>query len=748
MGVVFIQQNIDMKKFLWVIGGVLMLWGIPLSGQQSVAPEIPESAVRMTKVSGQVVDENTGDGIPLATISVTGLGWGTVCDMKGYFKVEVPVNQPAELTVRSVGYETKTLVLESDVTGNLVVRLKKSLLNLDEVTVTGTRTEKTVAETPVMTRIVPSEVLQRNDFESMIDVLEYNIPGLRFNTDPRGNNIQVQGLENSYILILVDGERLSTTPGGPIDFDRLTTANIKKIEVLKGAASALYGSSAMGMVINIITDIPKRPLEGWAKVRYGKYNDLQLDAGVGMKYKGFYAQTLFNRTSSDGYDLTPETPESFTENPSHHMTIEEKLGWNNQYSRITVKGSLYWGEVENPWESTAPTHYRSLTKTLQVNAEHAFNDRYKLHGTYAGDFYTRKTVYDFLYLPDSTNAWSHEQTVRLVDEFKPWDNLVIVKGFEWNGTKNYNKMQYGKEKTIRDMDDANLFAQADWMITDRLEVIGGFRYTHNSEFGSAFTPKINLMYSPGNFKIRAGYSRGFKTPGLTELYSDFNMGSVSHNIGNPDLKAEHSDYFSVSGEYTWQGRLMLTAELYQNTVDNKINSYNVDIEDPKPGELGTELRYENVKGVRIRGAEATATYYPVSALLLRTSYAFCDALNKETGLQLSGNSKHAMNWSASLHGKLLKHEGAVTLSGRWDSKRISKSRRTETDDSGQEVEVITTRTKPGYTMWKLTAQYTPWTWKYMRLSVTGGVDNLFDFVDTSIIYDPGRRFFGSLILRF
>ena len=748
MGVVFIQQNIDMKKFLWVIGGVLMLWGIPLSGQQSVAPEIPESAVRMTKVSGQVVDENTGDGIPLATISVTGLGWGTVCDMKGYFKVEVPVNQPAELTVRSVGYETKTLVLESDVTGNLVVRLKKSLLNLDEVTVTGTRTEKTVAETPVMTRIVPSEVLQRNDFESMIDVLEYNIPGLRFNTDPRGNNIQVQGLENSYILILVDGERLSTTPGGPIDFDRLTTANIKKIEVLKGAASALYGSSAMGMVINIITDIPKRPLEGWAKVRYGKYNDLQLDAGVGMKYKGFYAQTLFNRTSSDGYDLTPETPESFTENPSHHMTIEEKLGWNNQYSRITVKGSLYWGEVENPWESTAPTHYRSLTKTLQVNAEHAFNDRYKLYGTYAGDFYTRKTVYDFLYLPDSTNAWSHEQTVRLVDEFKPWDNLVIVKGFEWNGTKNYNKMQYGKEKTIRDMDDANLFAQADWMITDRLEVIGGFRYTHNSEFGSAFTPKINLMYSPGNFKIRAGYSRGFKTPGLTELYSDFNMGSVSHNIGNPDLKAEHSDYFSVSGEYTWQGRLMLTAELYQNTVDNKINSYNVDIADPKRGELGTELRYENVKGVRIRGAEATATYYPVSALLLRTSYAFCDALNKETGLQLSGNSKHAMNWSASLHGKLLKHEGAVTLSGRWDSKRISKSRRTETDDSGQEVEVITTRTKPGYTMWKLTAQYTPWTWKYMRLSVTGGVDNLFDFVDTSIIYDPGRRFFGSLILRF
>ena len=161
-------------------------------------------------------------------------------------------------------------------------------------------------------------------------------------------------------------------------------------------------------------------------------------------------------------------------------------------------------------------------------------------------------------------------------------------------------MHYDKENTIRKMEAANLFAQADWMITDRLEVIGGFRYTHNSEFGSAFTPKINLMYSPGNFKIRAGYSRGFKTPGLTELYSDFNMGSVSHNIGNPDLKAEHSDYFSVSGEYTWQGRLMLTAELYQNTVDNKINSYNVDIEDPKTEKLRKELRKKIDKKLKIR----------------------------------------------------------------------------------------------------------------------------------------------------
>ena len=148
--------------------------------------------------------------------------------------------------------------------------------------ITGTRTEKVISEAPVMTRVVSAEELQRNDYESMMDVLEYNIPGLRFNVDPRGNNIQIQGLENSYILILVDGERLSQTPGGPIDFDRLSTSNIKRIEILKGAASALYGSSAMGMVVNIRKVHPKCSLDGWGKARYFKFNDLEWVVGLGL----------------------------------------------------------------------------------------------------------------------------------------------------------------------------------------------------------------------------------------------------------------------------------------------------------------------------------------------------------------------------------------------------------------------------------------------------------------------------------
>lgn len=287
--------------------------------------------------------------------------------------------------------------------------------------------------------------------------------------------------------------------------------------------------------------------------------------------------------------LRPETPQSYTMNPSHDMNIEEKVGWNNERTKVVASASFYWNEVENPPKGESPTHYRSLNKTFRASLEHAFGEKNKLYAVYYGDFYTRKTVYDLIDLADSTNATSHEQTARLTDIYSPLKNVEIVGGIEWNWTRNYNKMQYGKEQTVRKVNDANVFVQVDWQILPELDLVGGFRYTHHSVFGDAYTPKVNLMYAPGSFKFRAGYSRGFKAPGLTELYSDFDMGSVSHNVGNPDLKPEYSNYLSVSAEYTYNGRLNASVEGYQNTIKDKINSFVIDVEDPEPGQLGAEM---------------------------------------------------------------------------------------------------------------------------------------------------------------
>lgn len=712
-------------------------------------PEKEQVQTGICVLTGKIIDSETGEGIPMATINVPGTLIGTACDADGRFRLELIEGKSYNLLVRSTGYMEQTIRINaSGAQKQMDIRMNAGIFDLNEVVVTGTRTEKTISNTPVLTRLIPAAQLQRNDFENIMDALEFTIPGLQFNSDPRGDNIRIQGLENKYVLILVDGERLSNTPGGPIDFERLSTSNIKQIEVIKGAASALYGSSAIGMIVNIITKTPERPAEGWVKARYSRFNELLLDGSFGTAYKNITSQTLFNRNSSDGYDLTPETPEAFTKQPSTNMTFEEKLGWTHKQTKISASGTFYLNDVKNPPLSSKNTHYKSLNKTFRATLEQALGDYNQLKLVYYGDFYIRKTVFEKLD-SISKNASSNVQTLRLTDIYTPLNNLQMVFGGEFNWNKDYNDMQYGTEIQTRKVHDINGFIQADWQILPLLDLIGGFRYTHHSAFGDAYTPKVNLMFNPGNWKFRGGYSKGFKAPDATELYSDFMMGSVSHNIGNPDLKAEKSNYFSFSAEYTHQN-LNVSAEIYQNSIKNKIQSSYVNVTDEN-GITSTELRYSNVDDARIRGAEVAFDYYPIRQIYLHGSYAYTDAQDMNTGLQLKGNTRHAISCNASYRFNVFKKEASVSIAGHWSSKKINdKEEVTRDEATGELIQTITTNPQPAYSLWKLTAQYTPWKLRHMVLVTTAGVQNIFNYKDPvhNTTYDPGIRVFGSILFKF
>lgn len=699
---------------------------------------------------GQVIDYRSKKPVPYATLLVKGeRELVTVCDESGYYALEFTRSGTYSIVVNALGYlkhEFSTVINKDS--KKVDISLRQSLNNLDEVVVTGTRTEKTLANTPVLTQLISSSQLIQNDFENVTEALEYNIPGLQFNSDPRGNNIRIQGLENKYILILVDGERLSATPGGPIDFDRLSMSNVKQIEVIKGASSALYGSSAIGMIVNIITKNPNRKLEGWGKVRYSKYSDLIVDASVGTAYKGLSAQTLFYRSSQDGYDLTKENPESFTKDPSKNMNIEQKLGWNNETTKITASGSYYFTEVTNPPLSSKDTHYRSNNRTWRAAINQKIGSYNIVKASYYGDFYTRRKVFE-VYDQMRRNATSNIQTIRLINEYTPIRNIQAILGGEYNWNRDFNEMQYGKDAKVKRMNDKNAFGQLDWQITPLLNVIGGFRYTHHSVFGSAYSPKLNLMFSPGNWRIRGGYSKGFKTPDPTELYSDFMMGSVSHNIGNPDLKAEKSNYYYLSAEY--QHRFFnASIDLYQNDIDNKIHSFNVIVQDPN-GVESTELRYDNVDEARIRGVGLSLDIYPIRQLLFHANYSYTDAEDLKTHLQLSGNTKHSMSCNITYKEKVFNKELSVALAGRWSSKKINEYEKSvENPITGDIIKTTTKRSQSAYSLWKLTVMYTPWKWNHMEVNLSGGIQNIFNYTDPIkyTTYDPGRKYFGSLTYRF
>lgn len=618
---------------------------------------------------------------------------------------------------------------------------------LDEFVVTATRTPKTLSSAPILTRLIGEAEIRSAGFENVTEVLEYHLPGISFKKDGRGINLQIQGLDNDYILILIDGERLSATAGGNIDQNRIALTNIRQIEIVKGAASVLYGSNAIGMVINIITKEPQRTLEGSAFVQYGRFQNTLIELGLGGKWGNWSALTSLYFNSSKGYNLNPSNLQVYTINPFRNTSINQKLWWKKGDTKFTGGFSYYQNDIYNPPLSIIEERYKSNYLTFSLKAEQEVQD-HRLSLSYHTDLYRRHTVVG-KEVKRRPNTESDRHTIRLMDHLVPIEELDVVMGSELNFNRDYSDFRFGQDTPARKVHDINLFAQGDWKFLQHFDLTGGVRYTHHSVFGNAFTPKINLMYSPGALRLRMGYSRGFKAPDATELFSDFMMGTVSHNIGNPDLKAERSQYGYLSVEYRKNG-FAISAEAYQNHIREKIQSNFVQITNPD-GTKKTELRYSNIGNVQIRGIQISTDFYPLPFLMLRANYAYTDAINLENGMQLKGNAKHAINGSVGVKGNIVGMKSALTLAGRWTSEKSNDlEQRTINKLTGEEEVIVLHNTLRPYSIWRITGQITPFERGNMSLTLSLGIQNIFDFTDPEYYttFDPGRRLLGTIIFNF
>ena len=181
-------------------------------------------------------------------------------------------------------------------------------MNLDRVVVTGTRSPRHIKETPVLTHVISSEDVDNSSYSNVKDILEIAMPNVQMVASNHGDErIKFQGLDNKYMTFLVDGDRVSGEFAGNIDFSMFNLNNIKKIEIVEGAMSVLYGSSAIGGVINIITKKSSSPF--WFDFSILR-DDPMLDsksAEFGFNKNNFSYSINLSNQISDGYDLTPQS---------------------------------------------------------------------------------------------------------------------------------------------------------------------------------------------------------------------------------------------------------------------------------------------------------------------------------------------------------------------------------------------------------------------------------------------------------
>ena len=293
------------------------------------------------------VTTTDGEALPYAYVRVEGKNYATQADKDGYYSLQLPDGH-YEIKANLLGYQPISKQVHATADTKLDFSLTEDMINLQTVTVTGTRTPKLLENTPVVTQIITADDIAKIDATNIKDVLLTELPGLEFTLSMNQQvSLNMQGLGGMAILFLVDGERMAGETLDNIDFQRISTDNIERIEIVKGAASALYGSNSVGAVINIIT---KKASEPWSlnlNTHFGsKYNEQRHGGALGLRSGKWNSLTNVQTDGTHSYTLNGKTDgDQMTVYGTRQWNFKEKLTYQiADHTSLTGRAGYYFHE--------------------------------------------------------------------------------------------------------------------------------------------------------------------------------------------------------------------------------------------------------------------------------------------------------------------------------------------------------------------------------------------------------------------
>ena len=261
------------------------------------------SGFAQISLTGKVVDAETNEPIQGAYIRLKETNIGCTTNDKGEFSlVGVPDGKYA-MRISRMDYASETLSVNKSMQ-NILVRLNESTVNLDQVVVTGTGTHHKLKDSPVPVQVISQKEIQQVNASGVEDVLLKLVPSISFQSTSMSNNIYMNGLSGKYVLVLINGRKVAGDVSGNVDFSRVNIANVKRIEILNGAASALYGSDAIAGVINIIMDESRDELNIMSNSRISSHGRFTQSVNADVNVNRFSSHTSYQRQQSDGWKLS------------------------------------------------------------------------------------------------------------------------------------------------------------------------------------------------------------------------------------------------------------------------------------------------------------------------------------------------------------------------------------------------------------------------------------------------------------
>ncbi len=646
-------------------------------------------------------------------------------------------------------------------------------ISLPEVVVTGTGTEHYLKEAPVQTEVISSKALEQYAGHSLEEILEGLSSSLSFSPGDMGSNIRLNGLKNDYILILIDGRRMNGDIGGQNDLGSINPAAIERIEIVKGAASALYGSDAIAGVINIIMKKNRDKVSVTNTTRIANYDEVLQSDAIGFDNGRLNSTTTGSVRHTCGWKNTSEEwyhheiqqgSVTKTVNRSTNFTVAEKLLYRAG-RRLTLSADLsfyqkWTNRPVGPWK-----YY--LYDFFYRNQDYAGAARYKLAGRnyLTADVSYGRYEYYYDYTGMETTDYFDDRGKRITrypgerilqTSQRRWmgqakgvfyfgDAHILSGGIEFQHDRLVSPYRLiGNEAWVYTL---SAYAQEEWTPTEHWNITAGLRLVQHRAFGRKLTPKVSAKYSVGDFNFRATYSAGFKAPTNKELYYSYVtviMGPLKAYYGNENLRPQTSDYYSLGAEYnTSRWQVNLTG--YYNAIRHMIALTVVPTSaEDKLLEVEETMKYANLSKARSFGADLNVTYKLSRAFSLSGGYSYSDAKAQYTDdpddpdymryLPVNATSYHAATWKLGWSHR----DVGASLFGRYQSTRYYI-----TDGNG----------KP-YQLWRLNVRSVVFKTSRWNVLANAGIDNIFDYVDRTPFgknrgtTSAGRTFYLSLQVKF
>jgi len=648
---------------------------------------------------------------------------------------------------------------------------------LNPVVVTGSGHHQRLKSTATPVHVLSSQEIKEQGITTFDGALTRMMPQVSMAPNSMGTFLRLNGLGNKYILILINGQKLTGDISNNVDLNRINMARVKRIEVLDGAASSLYGSDAIAGVINIITDQPTRDLVSvTSDTRVSGHGQLTENIALDIYKNGFGSYTSFSRDQADSYRIndveyvkgseTETQPtiapfftgyrsnlvgQKFTYAPNEHLALNAGIDYSYKITdRPNTRKDI-----------TGGTDYEMRYKGLRWNVGgiYKFTSRNSLQADFTVDRFRYGKQYDVATKTYAIDDYVQSKKQRSMEgQMKAilglMKNSTTIFGADWR--KDYLTATSGNIN--QNAYTAAAFAQHEMLFFDRLTATVGVRLTYHETFNWHLTPKATLMYAPGNFRLRATYSAGFRAPGLDELYYHYfsvNRGKAQIIFGNKDLKPEKSNYFSLNAEYR-SNILAVSVTGFMNRINDMVIRQNIDVDaaslamlqaefpemtDDQAQKLERYSLYRNsdkgdVKGVQVNVSANLFRGFNLSANYV---YTYARTCSGDQWTPLERSIRNAATVAANYFHSWGNYGLSVNINGRLQSKTYYP----DYEDA------------PGYGIWNLNTTHSFEGLKHLYLEPSIGIDNIFDKVDRRIdssnrkyaLFSPGRMLVIGLKLK-